>query len=230
MIRGHRQSPILELFPSPSSPSSHSSEPILESSTRRRRPAYEHPAISPKTPQLALDSRKEWRQIQETMPPLIIVNPRPQTTRPPRRPPAPPASLTVTTPLPDHRLSPARMITTGRGLRARTSTILPTQGAKTSITRRRLPRHLTSLLSCLRPLHPQCPAPRALRTPPPTVWPLPTPNVETVHPPTALPTRIPPILPPVVGLQVSHTPQRATSQRQSLDFQSLTSDLHFPIP
>ena len=219
MIRGHRQSPILELFPSPSSPSPYSSEPILESCTRRRRPAHEHPAISYKTPQLTLDSRKEWRQIQGIMRPLIIVNHRPQTTRAPRRPPALPAFLTVTTPLRDHRPSQIRMISTGRGLHARTIITLLTQGAKTSITRQHRPRHLTSRLSPFRPLHPQCPAPRALRTPRLPAWPPQTPDVETVHPPTALLAPIPPIPSALFTLQVSHTPQQAPFQRQSLDFQ-----------
>lgn len=50
MIRGHSQSPILELFPSPSLPSSYSSKPVLESRAGRRRPAYDLPLILHKTP------------------------------------------------------------------------------------------------------------------------------------------------------------------------------------
>jgi len=220
VIRSHSQSPILELFPSPSSPSPDSSEPVLESCARRRRLAHEHPAISYKTPQLTLNRRKEWRQIQETMRPLIIVNHRPPTTRALRRPPPLPASLTVTSPLPDHRPSQPQMITRGQGLRARTISTLLTRGAKTSITRQYPPRHPTNPPSCLQRPHLHSQALRVSRTIPLPVQPPPTPSVETVHLPTVLLAQIPPVLSAVVSPQASHTPQQVPSQRQSLDFQS----------
>jgi hypothetical protein len=221
VIRGHSQSPILELFPSPSLPSSYSSEPVLEScARRRRRPAHEHPVISHKTLQPTPDRRKGWRQIQETMRPLIIVNHRPLTTRALKRLSTPPAFLTAITPLRGRRQSRTQMTTTERGLRARTIITLFTHGAKTSITRQHPPRHPTSPPSCLPPLRRQCPALHALRTPPPPALPLQTPSVETVYPPTALLAQIPPILPPVVSPQAPRILQQAPSQRQSLDFPS----------
>ena len=219
MIRGHNQSPILELFPSPSLPSSYSSEPALDSCPRRRRLAYEHPPISHKTPQLTPHRRKECRRIQETIRPLIIVNHRPQTPRALRRPPAPPAFRTVTTPLRDHPQSQPQMTTTGRSHRARTIITLLTQGAKTSITRQHPPRHLTSHFSYLPPPHPRCPAQHALRMSQTVLPPL-TLSDETVHLPTVLQTQIFPILPAVVSPQAPPTLQQALSQRQSLDFPS----------
>jgi len=151
---------------------------------------------------------------------LIIVNHRPQTSRALRCPLAPPAFLTVTTPLRDHRPSQTQMISTGQGPRARTTTTRLVQGAKTSITRQHPPRHPTNRLTCLRPPRLQCPALHALRTSPPQALPLPTPSVGTAHLPTVLLAQIPQILPAVSSPQVPHTPQQAASQRQSLDFQS----------
>ena len=212
MIRGHSQSPILELFPSPSLPLLHSSGPVLDSYPRRRRPTYENPVISHKTPQLTPDRRKEWRQIQETTRPLIIVNHRPQTPRALRRPLAPPAFQTVTILLRDHPQSQPRMTTTGRSLRARTIITPFTQGAKTLITPRHPPRHLTNRFSCLPPPHPRCPAPHALRTSLTALTP-PTLSVGTVHLPTVLLAQISPILPAAVSPKSPPIPQQALYQR-----------------
>ena len=154
------------------------------------------------------------------MRPLIIVNHRLQTTRALRCPPAPPVFLTVTTPLRDHRPSQTQMISTGQGLRARTTTTRFAQGAKTSITRQHPPRHPANRPTCLRPPRLQCPVLHVLRTLLPQAPPLQTPNVGTAHLPTVLLAQMPPILPAVFSPQAPRTPQQAASQRQSLDFQS----------